>query len=449
MIMSMVYNKKIKNFMYGVSTSAFQLEGDDGSQGRGKSVWDSFCERKGIIYQNQDAKVSTDHYNRYQEDVKLMAELGVDAYRFSISWSRLFPDGVGMINPKGVEFYNNLINELLKYNIKPFVTLYHWDLPQMLSDRGGFQNPDFPEWFEEYVSFVVKEYGDRINHYITFNEPINAIHSSYYSGMFAPGYKLNDLQAMKCLHHMLLAHGRAAKVILEKNQSAKIGLAISTFEEYPVEETAECIEATRKRFFEKPCMTESVDVYMDPLYFGKYPERLKSQCPEFFEYITEEDMQLISGKTNIIGYNNYSGYPIDKSGKEVERDIKTVYTDMGNAVDPNGIYWGIKFLCERYQKPLYITENGCANNDWVALDGQCHDANRVEYLKLHLAKVEQLVAEGIEVQGYFVWSFMDNFEWLCGYSKRFGVVHIDYKTLKRTPKDSYYWYKEYLQSNKE
>ena len=434
--------------MFGVSTSAFQLEGDDGTQGRGKSVWDTFCEKDGVIYQGQDAKVSTDHYNRYQEDVKLMADLGIDSYRFSISWSRLFPDGIGKINPQGVEFYDNLINELLRYNIKPFVTLYHWDLPQALSDLGGFQSPDFPKWFEEYATFVVDKYGDRIEHWITFNEPINAIHASYYAGVFAPGYKLSDLQAMQCLHHMLLAHGRAAQVILAKNPNAKIGLAMSTFEEYPIEESAECIEATRKRFFEKACMTESLDVYLDPLYFGKYPERIKTQCPAFWEYVTDEDLQLIAGKTNIIGYNNYGGHPIDCNGKEVQRKVGAHYSDIGVPIEPKGIYWGIRFLTERYQKPLYITENGYANNDWLSIDGKCGDFNRVEYLKLHISQVEKLIQEGIDVKGYFVWSFLDNFEWLCGYSKRFGLVYVDYETLERTPKDSYYWFQDYLLKKK-
>lgn len=436
-------------YIFGVSTSAFQLEGDDGTQGRGKSVWDSFCERKGTIYQDQDARVSTDHYNRFKEDIKLMADLGVDSYRFSISWSRIFPNGVGEINPKGVEFYDNLINELCKYNIKPFVTLYHWDLPQALSDRGGFQNPDFPKWFQEYTAFVVEKYGDLVEYWITFNEPINTIHTSHYAGVFAPGYKLNEVQAMKCLHHMLLAHGRAANVILKKNSNAKIGFAMSTFEEYPIEETKECIEATRKRFFEKECMTESLDVYLDPLYFGKYPERIKTQCPEFYEYVTEEDLQLISGKTNIIGYNNYGGTPIDKYGQEVKRKVGAPYSDIGVPIEPSGIYWGIKFLYERYQKPLYITENGCANNDWISSDGKCNDANRVEYLKLHLEKVEQLIKEEIPIKGYFVWSFLDNFEWLCGYSKRFGLIYVDYQTLKRIPKDSYFWFKDYLSKKKD
>lgn len=431
-------------FMFGVSTSAFQLEGDDGTQGRGKSIWDSYCEREGTIYQNQNARVSTNHYYKYKEDVKLMAELGVDSYRFSISWSRIFPNGTGEINSKGVEFYNDLINELLKYNIKPFITFYHWDLPQALSDRGGLQNPEFPIWFEEYVKFIYDKYGDRVDYWITFNEPINIIHTGYYAGIFAPGYKLNQTQAMKCLHHMLLAHGRAAQYILSKKPNAKVGFAISTFEEYPAEETEECISATKKVFFEKPCMTESLDVYLDPIYLGKYPDRIKTQCPEFYDYVTEEDLKIISGKTNIIGYNNYGGHPTDRNGKELVRGIGVEYSDIGMPIEPNGLYWGIKFLAERYNKPVYITENGYASNDIVSVDGKCHDPNRVDYFEKHLPKVIHLLSEGVDIRGYFVWSFLDNFEWLCGYSKRFGLVHVDYQTLKRTPKDSYYYLQEYF-----
>ena len=430
--------------LFGVSTSAFQLEGDDGTQGRGKSIWDEFCETKGKIFQGQNAKISTDHYNRYKEDVKLMAELGVDCYRFSISWSRIFPNGIGEVNLKGVEFYNNLIDELLKYGIKPFVTLFHWDLPKALADKGGLENSEFPKWFESYAKFVVERYGDKIEHWITFNEPINTIHSGYYAGVFAPGKMLSEFGVMKCLHHMLLAHGRASSVILSNNPNAKVGIAMSTFEEFPIEETPECIEATRKLFFEKPCMTESVDVYLDPLYFGKYPKRIEVQCPEFFEYVKEEDLQLISGKTNIIGYNNYGGHPINKDGQEVKRKDGAPYSDIGVPIEPNGIFGGMKFLYERYKKPVYITENGCACNDWVALDGKCHDPNRIEYFKTHLPKVEQAIKDGVDVRAYCVWSFLDNFEWLCGYSKRFGLVYVDYESLQRIPKDSYFWLKDYL-----
>lgn len=437
-----------KEFLFGVSTAAFQIEGDDGTQGRGKSVWDSFCERKGNIFGGHNAKVATDHYNRYREDIRLMGEMGANAYRFSTSWSRVLPDGIGRINQKGIDFYDRLIDEMLAHDIQPFLTLYHWDLPQALSDQGGFQNRDFPKWFAEYTHLIVDKFGDRINSFITFNEPINAIHTSYYAGIFPPAYKLNEIQALKCIHHMLLAHGMAAEEIIRRNANANIGLAMSTFEEYPLHNTPENIAVTRKLFFEKECPTEALDVYLDPLYFGKYPQRLKERYPEFFDYITEKDLEIIKGKTNIIGYNNYSGHPIDEKGIEQQPPLGAPDNEMGGYVDPNGLYWGIKFLRERYNKPVYITENGLTSNDWLSMDGTVHDPNRIEFFKRHLAMIEKLDEEGEDVRGWFVWSFLDNFEWKMGYSKRFGVVYVDYITQRRIPKDSYYWLKNYISNKK-
>lgn len=432
-------------FLYGVSTSAFQIEGDDGTQGRGKSVWDCFCEREGNVFGGHNATKSCDHYNRCQEDVALMGELGVNAYRFSLSWSRIFPDGFGKVNPKGLDFYDRLIDELLKRNVEPFLTLYHWDLPQSLSDRGGFMNPDFPEWFEEYAALVAKKYGDRVEKYVTFNEPINAIHSSYYAGAFAPAYKLTQTQTLKCLHHMLLAHGRAADALRANGKSANIGMAMSTFEEYPSDLDEKTVNVARKLFFEKGLPSESVDVYLDPLYLGEYPKRLQTQFPEFWDYVQSEDMQKIANRTDIIAYNNYGGNPIGADGKKKPVRSGAWENGIGGMVDPNGLYWGVKFLRERYQKPLYITENGLASDDVVSADGTVRDEKRAEYIRLHAATVDKLRKEGEDVRGYFVWSFLDNFEWTSGYTKRFGLVHVDYESLKRTPKDSYYAYRELIQ----
>ncbi|MBR2023696.1 MAG: family 1 glycosylhydrolase [Clostridia bacterium] len=436
-----------KEFLFGVSTAAAQVEGDDGTQGRGKSIWDTFCD-EGRIYKNQTAKISVDHYNRYEEDINLMADLGVNAYRFSTSWSRLLPEGIGAVNQKGIDFYNRLIDTLLKKNIQPILTLYHWDLPQALSEKGGFENPDFVKWFTEYSALVADKYGDRLKTVISFNEPINIINSGYKSGVFAPGKQLGDEGILKCILHMHKAHGECSQILRAKIKDLQLGLAVSTFEEYPVATDEKTLACAKKRFFEKDNPAESVDVYLDPLYFGEYPKRIYEKYPAFQEVAEKADLKKYVGNTNIIGYNNYSGMPIDSRGEEVKNYLLAEYTDMCGTVDPNGMYWGIKFLTERYKSPLYITENGVATQDWMFDDGKVHDVNRCEYLKRHLAVVSKLLEEKMDIRGYFVWSFTDNFEWIFGYSKRFGLVHINYETLKRTPKDSYYWYQEFIAKNK-
>lgn len=437
-----------KDFMYGASTSAFQIEGDDGNQGRGLSVWDSFCERKGTVFQNENAKVAADHYNRLQEDLDLLAGLNVNAYRFSVSWPRLLPDGTGKVNEKGADFYDRLIDGLLKRGITPFLTMYHWDLPQSLSDKGGLMNDDFPKWFEEYAALLVKKYGDRVKYYITFNEPVNVVHSSYYSGVFAPGYRLNEWQTMQCIHRMLLAHGRARNVFRSVS-GFKTGMAMSTFEEYPACDSPRCIEAARENFFKKELASESIDAYLDPVYTGKYPDRLYVKFPALNEKKFAEDLKTIKGKDDILCFNNYSGTPVDESGKQVPYGAGAPMNAMGGVVDTNGLYWGCKFLIERYKAPLFVTENGVACNDIVATDGKVHDLNRVDFIERHLAVVRRLIDEKADIRGYFVWSFLDNFEWLFGYSKRFGLVYVDYKTLKRIPKESYYRYSEYIRANKD
>lgn len=438
----------MKKFMYGVSTSAFQIEGDDGAQGRGKSVWDNYCEREGIIHNNENAKVTTDHYNRYREDVALMAESGIDSYRFSTSWSRIFPDGIGKINEKGADFYDRLIDELLKYGIEPLLTMYHWDLPQALSDRGGFQNPDFSEWFASYAGFIAKRYGDRVKFFCTFNEPINAVHSSYYAGTFAPGYRLNEEQALWCIYRLHEAHGKACSILHEVVKNSICGVAMSTFEEYPAVNTEKCVQVAKEKFFACSQLTEAVDVYLDPVYLGRYPRRVEEKYPEFAEKTRDIGKICESAKSDYVGFNTYSGCPIKENGEIAARPSGVPVSVIGADIDSKGLYWGTKFLAERYKKPVYILENGTACPDWVSVDGKIHDTDRIDFFKRHLAEVEKLQRENVDIRGYFVWSILDNFEWLKGYTCRFGLVHVDYETLKRTPKDSFYFYRDYIKSKK-
>lgn len=429
-------------FLYGLSSSAFQTEGDDGTQGRGRSVWDEYCDRENTIFMDQNAKVTSDSYNHLEEDLGLLGELGINAYRFSVSWPRLIPNGTGRLNKKGICFYNRLIDGLLARNIEPCLTLYHWDLPEELSKRGGLKNPDFPKWFEEYTEAIVKNYGDRIKLYIPFNEPINCVHSSYYTGAFAPGERLNKRQTLSVVHNYLLAQGRAADVIHGYRKDNVVTVAMSTFEEYPATETAKCYEAAKRVFFEKENRTDSVDLYLDPAYLGKYPEWVERLYPDFAEK-AEKDIKDIYGKLDVIGYNDYGGNPIDENGKEAERPAGTRYSSLGAAIDHNGLYYGVKFLTERYDKPVLITENGYSDDD-ILTGGKVFDTDRVEYLKKSDEVVKRLVNEGVDLRGYFVWCFTDNFEWLHGLSKRVGVVYTDYETGKRYKKDSFNAYKEII-----
>lgn len=434
----------MKDFLWGVSTAAFQIEGDDGKQGRGKSVWDSYCEREGVIENGDNAKITCNHYEKYREDIALMADLGINSYRFSTSWSRIFPEGIGKSNPKGVDFYDKLIDGLLEKNIQPFLTLYHWDLPQALSDRGGFQNPDFPSWFAEYADFIASRYGDRVKSYCTFNEPINAISSSYYAGVFAPGYRLNEEQALWCMHHMHLAHVRAGKILREKN--AHVGVAMSTFEEYPAVLTDRCIDVAKAQFFKRDCALESIDAYMDPIYLGYYPKWVLARFPDFAEKTALTREELKDVVSTYVGYNTYSGRPILENGQEMQRPLGVAKSVLGSILDSNGLYWGTKFLTERYKLPLYVLENGIACADWVEKDGGVHDTGRIDFLRQSLEVIERLRKEQVDIRGYFVWSLLDNFEWLRGYSCRFGLIHTDYESLKRTPKDSYYFYRDYIKN---
>ena len=437
---------KNNEFIFGVSASAFQIEGDDGTQGRGQSVWDTFCEYPGTVYCDHNGKQGVDHYNRFKEDVSLMSELGVNAYRFSTSWPRLLPEGTGRINQKGLDFYDRLIDELLSKGIEPVLTEYHWDLPEKLGEKGGFRNPDFSSWFEEYTTLLVKHYGDRVKKWITYNEPICAVHASYRAGVFAPGLKLNEDQSLSVLHNFLLGQGKANRVITDTVKDAEVSIAMSVWDVFPVDTSPESVENCRKVFFYKETPTESIDMYMDPIYLGKYPDRVKEDYPRFYERITDEDMKIIANSSNILSVNNYVSRPLDKFGNEIAKGPESYRTAMG-LIDPNGIYWACKLLTERYKLPIYITENGTMSDDHISLDGKVHDNTRVDYLKMHLSKMEKILADGIDLRGYYVWSLMDNFEWLKGYSTRFGLVYVDYENeLKRIKKDSFYFYKDYIES---
>lgn len=437
-----------EKFLFGVSSSATQIEGDYPNSGKTMSIWDTFCDVPGNILNGDNVKVACDFIHKYKDDVMLMKELGINSYRFSISWSRIITNGIGKVNKKGITFYSDLIDLLLSNGIEPVITLYHWDLPQELENKGGFLSPDFPKWFLKFTKTVVDFIGDRAKNYITFNEPINAIHNGYYTGFYAPGKKVGEENTFYAMVNMHKAHGLAAKYISENVKDCKVSLAISTFEEYPADDSSECFDAVYNRFFTKMLASESVSAYLDPIYLGKYPEYCYQKFPNIMKKITKKDLDVMHKYTNALSLNNYSGYPFDKDGNEVSRKAM-FYSSSGVPFDTKGIEYGIRFLTKRYPKfPIYITENGMANDDILSSDGCVHDENRLTLIKETLDKIFKLIAEGYDIRSYFVWSIFDNFEWLSGYKHRYGLVYIDYKTLNRIKKDSFYGYQKLIEKYK-
>lgn len=434
-----------KDFAWGAATAAYQIEGAWNEDGKSLSIWDTFCEQPGKIEDGSDGKTACDHYHHYKEDVKLMAELGLKAYRFSIAWTRVLPDGTGCINEKGLDFYSKLVDELLKYNITPYVTLYHWDLPYCLLLKGGWQNPESPLWFEEYTKAVIEKLGDRVKYFITFNEPSVFMGCGYEQGSHAPGYKLGLRDLLHVGHNIHLAHGRAVKVIRSLAPDAEVGITLASLPAIPVTKNDE--EAAYEKHFsiKKEFFYWSDSYWADPIVLGYYPEKLLAETKDLFPDFTDEDMKLISQKIDFIGINIYQG----QYAGDYKRLPGTPHTEIGWDVFDTALEWGVKHFTKRYKLPVYITENGLSCHDWESLDGKVHDPNRIDFLHRYLRGLKAAAESGCDVRGYFQWSFMDNFEWAKGYNPRFGMVFCDYNTQKRIPKDSAYWYKEVIESNGE
>lgn len=436
-----------KNFIWGVATAAYQIEGGYREDGKGDSIWDVFSHDTGRIKHGDTGDIACDHYHRYKEDVALLKELGVEAYRFSIAWTRIFPDGIGTVNEKGVSFYNNLINELLKNNITPYVTLFHWDYPQKLFEKGGWLNPESPKWFGEYARKIGLMFGDRVKHFITINEP-QCILGGHKGGAHAPGLKYSLKDQLQITHNLLKAHGEAVKELRETVLDAKIGFAPCGWVLCPKNDTEEEIDRAKRAYFTlwKHAPTESVVLFSDPVLLGDYPKEyyqiFKKDLPE----IKKSDLELISQPLDFYGQNIYSGnYVTEKEdGEFIWETMPSDFprNSLGWNIIPKALYWGTKFLYERYKKPIYITENGMPNLDIVSIDGEIHDPQRIDFIERYSQELMKAKAEGIPIEGYFYWSLLDNFEWAEGYEPRFGLVYVDYNTQKRIPKDSFYYYQK-------
>ena len=445
-----------KDFIWGAATAAYQIEGAWNEDGKGENVWDVFSHEYEHVFEGHTGDIACDHYHRYKEDVQLMKELGINAYRFSISWSRIIPDGIGEINPKGVEFYSNLIDELIANGIEPYVTLFHWDYPYALHKKGGWLNDDSVGWFAQYAAKISQLFSDRVKNFITFNEPQCFIGAGYMTGEHAPGYKVMYKDILQMCHNVLKAHG-AAVIALRENakQEIKVGYAPTGTSCYPASDRLEDIEAARKKMFECAPLCRglmwNVSWWSDPVILGKYPEDGLKMYRDYLPEITEEDMRLINQPLDFYANNIYNGQEIraDENGnpQRVGHKVGLAKTAIQWPITPEALRWGPRFYYERYKLPFYITENGMSAHDVVSLDGKVHDPNRIDFLNRYLLELEKATDDGVDVRGYFQWSLIDNFEWAKGYNDRFGLIYVDYETQKRTPKDSYYWYKNWIEEH--
>ena len=429
-------------FRWGVATAATQIEGAAKEDGRGESIWDHFAGTAGTAGNIEDGTtpdVAVDHYHRFEEDIALMKELGVTDYRFSIAWTRILPDGTGRIEERGLQFYDRLVYALLEAGITPWVTLYHWDLPQKLEDQGGWTSRETAYAFAKYVDIVTQRLGDRVKHWFTLNEPWCSAILGYSQGVHAPGRKSLS-EGLQAAHHLLLAHGMAVPIIRKNSKGAKVGIVLNVQPVYPVDsdiknrQAASRFDGSYNRWF------------LDPLYGRDYPEDMLTLYGNAAPPVEENDMKIIAAKTDFLGVNYYFPQIIrDGLGNEPLMGDHVALpgvasTDMGWMwmVYPRSLYDLLQRLQKNYPIPaIYITENGAAYPDTVSADGQVHDPKRELYIKKHLAAILRAIADGIPVKGYFVWSLIDNWEWDRGNSTRFGIVYVDYaRQLKRIIKDS-------------
>ncbi len=453
-----------KDFVWGSATSSYQIEGGATADGRAWSIWDAHAHTPGRTNNNENGDIACDHYHRYKEDVALMAKMGLKAYRFSISWSRIQPDGQGNVNPKGIQFYSDLIDELIANNITPWVTLYHWDLPLALqTEKDGWLNPEIANYFEAYAEICYKNFGDRVKNWITLNESWVVAILGYGEGIFAPGRKSKD-EPYKVGHQLLRAHGKAVQLYRNKyqqKQKGQIGITNNGDWREPLTDSKEDIDAAQRslEFF--------LGWFADPIYFGDYPKVMRDRVGDRLPKFTDEDRALIKGSSDFFGLNHYTcsyasnvdpnapisnqvygnGGIFEDQYVALSSDPKWKLTAMKWAIVPWGCRKLLEWISDRYgNPPIYITENGCALDD-VVENGKVTDTLRKEYYESYLAACSKAIDKGVNLQGYFAWSFMDNFEWALGYSKRFGMHYVDYDTLERTPKNSALWLSKAIQDN--
>jgi beta-glucosidase len=426
------------DFVWGVATSAFQIEGAAVEDGKGASIWDQFCRQPGVIADGSDGDIACDHYHRWSDDLDLIASLGVNAYRFSVSWPRVRPDGEGSWNEKGLDFYERLVDGLLARGIKPYLTLNHWDLPAHLQFKGGWASRDTAHRFVEYALGVDARLGDRVQAITTHNEPWVISVLGHKRGVFAPGIK-DRAVAMQVSHHLLLSHGMAVKALREQGCKSKLGIVLNLSPMHPATDSAEDLA--------KAGIEDGLQLrwYMDPLFKGQYPDDVLDYLGADAPRVQSGDLDIISTPMDFLGINYYSRSVVSAEGTWDVHSSGRDVTDMGWEIYPEGLTELLLRVHNDYPvPPIYVTENGGAFKDHL-VSGGVHDPLRKDYIVRHIAAVSDAIRQGVRMAGYMVWSLLDNFEWASGYEKRFGIVHVDYATQKRTLKDSALWYRSFLQ----
>jgi len=428
------------DFVWGTATASYQVEGAVAEDGRGESIWDRFSAHPGNVWNGDTGAVACDTYHRYAEDIGLMRLLGIGAFRLSVAWPRIMPEGHGHVNQAGLDFYDRLVDELLANGVDPYVTLYHWDLPQVLEDQGGWPARETVDAFTEYTEVVATRLGDRVRHWITQNEPWVVSWLGYGLGVHAPGRK-SERDALAAGHHVLLAHGRAAEVLRRESPASEVGIAIDLVPTYPFSDAEADVEAARRsdsfrnRWF------------LDPVLGRGYPNDMLERYADILPTIGDGDIETIAAPLDFLGINYYTRNVVRAGIGEVETE-GAERTDMGWEVYPDGLHDLLTRLRAEYELPdLYVTENGAAFSD-ARENGSVPDPRRIAYLKGHLDALALAIAEGVPVRGYFLWSLLDNFEWAFGFSRRFGIVYVDFDTLERVPKDSFAWYRDFIEAQR-
>lgn len=434
-----------KDFVWGTATASYQVEGAWDEDGKGESIWDRFSHTPGNVERFENGDIACDQYHRYLDDIQLMKTIGVAAYRFSMSWPRIVPQGKGASNSKGLDYYDRLVDGLLKAGIQPFVTLYHWDLPQPLQDEGGWPERALTDYFAEYARIAAERLGDRVRHWMTFNEPWPIAFMGYRDGTHAPGIR-EPKQAYHAAYHLMLAHGKAYDAIKSAAPSAEVGMTKVAFNFLSFDRAGNAealVEAANAR---------NNDIFVEPVVSGTYPRHVVETCGQWLPDIRPDDLKQMN-RYDFMGLQYYHDHILMGGDLEAhplgpQRLPFFDYTEMGWPVTPVGIHDQLMHWTNHYGiKKIYITENGSAWPDVLGHDGRVHDDKRVDYLNRHVEQVARAVADGAPVKGYFAWSFLDNFEWSLGYRPRFGLVYVDYATQKRYIKDSGYRYGEIIRHN--
>jgi beta-glucosidase len=439
-----------EGFLWGSATASYQVEGAVHEAGRGPSIWDTFSHIPGNIHNGDTGDIADDYFHLYKSDIQLMKELGLKACRFSIAWSRIFPAGTGQPNPQGLDFYERMVDTLLEAGIQPFCTLFHWDLPQALQDKGGWENRDTAQAFAEYAGYTAGKLSDRVSHFMTMNEIRTFVELGYSKGSFAPGLKLDAQRVAQLNHYAVLAHGMAVQAIRAKAKpGTKVGIADNINATTPVIETPEHIEAAGRALREENA--SFLTVIQEGRYTDLYLKRLGPNAPKF----TAEEMKIIRSPMDFTGINIYQPTYVRADASEKGYAVVPYPASFPHMYSPwlyvgaEAIYWGPKLVADLWNvKEIYITENGASSSDEIAPDGHVYDTDRVMYLRNYITQLQRGVADGVPVRGYFLWSLLDNFEWADGYEKRFGITYVDFKTQKRTPKLSAAFYQQVIKNNR-